>query len=409
MVKVSVIVPVYNTEKMLEDCIKSLICQTLQEIQIIFIDDGSTDNSVAILRRYQRYDNRIHILYNGQNMGGARSRNRGLCVAEGQYILFVDSDDYIESDTLENLYAMCELQDADMCYLGMQFHLEPGMDRPGGQHGIRGSYPDVYKGTDLMKQFTENKEFFLYLCSVFYRRSFIEKSQLKFKKLLIGEGGDFILRALCRAEKVLVCSENYYHYRVHGDSVMHSLNAKRELLTGQIVQYADMLYDFAWHENSKGLEVFLADLQKKISGGIQNLTADERVEIEGQLETGYTKHVFHLLQKNTHIYGIKFDDEILNRIRKKDSVIVYGAGYASREVLDLLHLYSVEIIGFAVTRHKKGQTSMYGHHIYEIQELAAYRDTAVVLVSSNKIYNQEIQHTLETYGFKEYIFLNIEI
>lgn len=409
MVKVSVIVPVYNTETMLETCIESLIHQTLQEIEIIFIDDGSTDNSYTLLCQYQKLDKRIHIICNQKNAGGAISRNKGLFAAKGKYIQFVDSDDYMELDALENLYSLAELNNAEMCYLGMQLHPEKGTDKLRLQNSIRGNYPGVYDGKELIDCLTRNEEFFLYLCSVFYKNSFIQENKLSFRKLAVGEGGDFILRALCNAKRVLVCPEKFYHYRVHGNSVMHSANAKKELLAGQIVQYIDVLRYFSQHENAEGLSVFLEDLWKKIAGGIQNLSAEERTGIEDRLETGFERHTFRMLQQKKHIYGIEFNENTLQKIREKTSVIIYGAGYASGEIIELLHQYEVEIIGFAVTKRKIGQTSIYGHHIYEIQELVQYRDTAAVLVASNKIYNQEIQNTLDTYGFGDYIFLNVKI
>ena len=120
MVKVSVIVPVYNTEHMLKACIDSLLHQTLQEIELIFVDDGSTDGSLDLLHQYQQKDRRIRILSNKKNLGGAIARNKGLSVASGKYIQFVDSDDYIERDTLESLYRISEQNHAEStnCKIG---------------------------------------------------------------------------------------------------------------------------------------------------------------------------------------------------------------------------------------------------------------------------------------------------
>ena len=106
MDKFSIIVPVYNVENYLAKCLDSLINQTYTNIEIICINDGSTDNSLEILNEYARIDNRV-ILINQENQGVSAARNRGLTVATGDYVLFVDSDDWIESDTckilIENL------------------------------------------------------------------------------------------------------------------------------------------------------------------------------------------------------------------------------------------------------------------------------------------------------------------
>lgn len=409
MIKVSVIVPVYNTEGLLRTCIESLIHQTLHDIEIIFIEDGSTDASLAILQEYQKKDNRITILCNHENKGGASSRNKGLAVAKGKYIQFVDSDDFIDLNMLEALYHKAEANCLDMCYVGMLLHPEKNMEDYKVQQSIQGNYSGVYCGQDLIKKFVEKDEFFLYLCSVFYKTVFIRENGLFFRKLRIGEGGDFILRALCRAQKVSVCSEKFYHYRVHGNSVMHRENVKKDLLIGQIVQYISVLQYFSHDEDGEALAFFLKHHYKKIAGGVQNLSAVERKEIEDKLETAFSKHVFHMLAQNNMLYGIKLSEETVLRIRKKEAVIIYGAGYASKEVIELLQQYGVETVGFAVTKRNDNQTSLYGHHVYEIQELTKYNNAAIVLVASNKKYNQEIAYTLKQYGFWDYIFLNVEI
>ena len=148
---------------------------------------------------------------------------------------------------------------------------------------------------------------------------------------------------------------------------------------------------------------------KEVAGGIQNLSKTERLEIEHRLETGFAKYIFYMLQQKKQSYGITFDENVLKRIEKKASVIIYGAGYASREMLELLNQYDIAIVGFAVTERRTDRTSLYGHPIYEIQELIQYKDSAMVLVAANIIYNQQIQSTLEQWGFQDYIFLNVEI
>ena len=409
MVKVSVIVPVFNAERTIRACIESLRLQTLQDIECIFIDDASGDGTYKVLEEYQKKDPRVIVLHNNENIGAAASRNRGLEMAKGEYVQFVDADDYLDLEALERLYMAAEAQKAEMCYLGMQAHFESTADELRVQEGIRGKYPGLYSGKELIAQFVENKEFFLYLCSVFYNNAFIREHSLSFRNLRIGEGGDFILRALCRAEKVMVCNEKYYHYRVHESSVTHEANAKRNLLIGQIVQYADVLQYFSQHENAKELIVCLEDQHKKMAGEIQRLTADEIKQVEACLTTDYYRHVFHLLQQRSNVYGIKLDERVLSKIRKKPFLIIYGAGYASKEVIELLQIHEIEILGFAVTKRKKGQMSLYGHHIFEIQELVKYNDKSLVLVAANKIYNEDIKNTLEKYGFRDYFFLNVEI
>lgn len=100
--KISVIIPVYNVEKYLSKCLNSLICQSFQDIEFICINDGSTDNSLNLLEQYALKDSRIKVITQ-PNKGPACARNKGLSIATGEYISFVDSDDFIENDAFERL------------------------------------------------------------------------------------------------------------------------------------------------------------------------------------------------------------------------------------------------------------------------------------------------------------------
>ncbi len=113
-IKISVIIPVYNTEKFLERCLNSVIKQTLKEIEIIIVNDGSTDKSLEIIKKIEQTDGRI-ILINKENEGLTKTRNRGLEIASGKYIYNLDSDDYLEERTMfEELYNKCEKDNLDM-------------------------------------------------------------------------------------------------------------------------------------------------------------------------------------------------------------------------------------------------------------------------------------------------------
>ena len=102
MKKISIIIPIYNAERHLEKCLKSVIEQTYKNLEIILVNDGSTDMSKKICEEYQKKDLRI-VLLNQSNMGPAETRNRGLSIATGEYISFIDSDDYIDKDFYNEL------------------------------------------------------------------------------------------------------------------------------------------------------------------------------------------------------------------------------------------------------------------------------------------------------------------
>ena len=108
MYKISVIVPVYNVEKFLAQCLESLVLQTYKNLEIIIVDDGSSDNSYKIYKKYAKSDSRIQIIKQ-KNAGVSAARNTGLASATGEYVHFIDSDDYIDIDYYEKIYVLCPL------------------------------------------------------------------------------------------------------------------------------------------------------------------------------------------------------------------------------------------------------------------------------------------------------------
>ena len=112
--KISIIIPFYNVEKYIEECIKSVVNQTLKDIEIIFVNDGSTDGSIDIVNKYAKNDSRIKVLSLKERHGQGFARNRAIDIATGDYIGFVDSDDYVEVDMFEKLYVSAIQDDTDI-------------------------------------------------------------------------------------------------------------------------------------------------------------------------------------------------------------------------------------------------------------------------------------------------------
>lgn len=108
-IKLSIILPVYNAEAYLDRAIESILGQTLKEIEIIAVQDGSKDNSLALLRKWEGKDSRIRIL-NKENEGVSAARNDGIKLAKGEYITFVDADDYLEQDSYQKIIQVMDLQ-----------------------------------------------------------------------------------------------------------------------------------------------------------------------------------------------------------------------------------------------------------------------------------------------------------
>ena len=225
--KLSIIIPVYNVEQYLEKCIKSVLSQTLQEIEIFLIDDGSTDKSRDIIRRFAKKDSRI-IAIEQKNAGAAVARNRGLERACGEYIGFVDSDDYVDKDYFEKLYRAATKNDADIAraYVKAEIATSDSYQIDHSEDGYNNFY-----NVKSVEEVLQNK---LSLTSsnwlAIYRRSVLTRHKIAFvPKIRTGQDNIFNLHVSYYANKVVIVDEPTYYHMVRRDgSLMTGYNFSTE-------------------------------------------------------------------------------------------------------------------------------------------------------------------------------------
>lgn len=208
-IKVSIIVPVYNTEKYLKKCLNSLVKQTLDEIEIIIINDGSVDKSQEIIDEFSnQYPDKIKS-YIQSNSGQAAARNFGLKKAVGEYVLFIDSDDYIEVNTCEKVYGMAKQSDLDILCFNMREEFENNLEKPCNYYNFN--------------DFPKNIKYVLNETSVWnkmIRREFLIKNGLFFMEDYIYEDLELIPRLVLYTNKIDFIDDKLYHYVIHNDSTM---------------------------------------------------------------------------------------------------------------------------------------------------------------------------------------------
>lgn len=219
-IKVSVIVPVYNVEKYLGICLDSITKQTLKEIEIICVNDGSTDNSFDILENRSKEDTRIVIFtQKNKKLGGAR--NTGMREAKGDYIAFVDSDDWIAPDFLEKLYNAAKKHDADMsCTSVVKFSKEKE------EYRNRFIEEKVFYDKSEMFEICECPPCF-YVWNKLYRRLFLLEHHLFFKEFVVYEDAEYSTLALIKANKIVTVPDTCYHYRRNPSSITKSKQTKK--------------------------------------------------------------------------------------------------------------------------------------------------------------------------------------
>ena len=246
MAKLSIIVPVYNVEKYLPKCLESLTNQTLKDIEIICVNDGSMDNSLAILKEFASKDSRIRIIDN-QHQGVAKTRNTGIEQSTGEYIGFVDSDDYIDIDFFEKLYNSATKSNSDIAIASILKHK---------------NFFNIYNAKytkeetaitiqDKIKLCEDKKHFFFYAWNKIYHSGFIKENNIKFSEGQIYEDVMFAIKALYYSNKIISVYGTKYHYIEHENSLTKYKDKTGEKEHDLIKAYSE-LQEFC---NSKNIEI----------------------------------------------------------------------------------------------------------------------------------------------------------
>ena len=208
--KVSVIIPVYNVEQYLNQCLDSVINQTLKDIEIICIDDGSTDNSGKILEEYAQKDNRIKVIHQ-KNKGAAAARNEGLYIAQGKYLSFLDSDDFFELDMFERMYNCAEKYNTDIVVCKSKI-IDNGIIKD--NNNIKDFLlpkKEVFSSMDISNYIFQ---FHTGWCwDKLYKTSFIKEVGISFQNIKKNNDSFFSHISMINAKRIYVLDKRLVYYR----------------------------------------------------------------------------------------------------------------------------------------------------------------------------------------------------
>lgn len=278
MIKVSVIVPVFNTEEYIGECLDSILAQSLQEIEVICINDGSTDHSLEILQEYATKDDRVTVL-DQLNAGQSVSRNRGLQKAKGEYVYFMDSDDLITSHMLEETYSLCKEKNLDVLYFsGTSFfendNLKQEQEWFSSAYYRKGDYTEVVEGPQMLKLLYDQGAYFVSPCLQIIRREYIEENNLQFPEGIVHEDNSFTFKALLSAKRVFCVNDIYFYRRVRTESVV-TKDRTHKNLWGYFYCLMDLLeYDKQFHFYDVDINNRIAQVLTSLNGHVRRIYAD---------------------------------------------------------------------------------------------------------------------------------------
>lgn len=231
-IELSVITPVYNTGKYLTQCIESILNQSFKNFELICVNDASTDNSEKILKKYMKKDPRIKLISNEKNQGQSACRNKGLLAAKGDFIGFVDSDDYISPDMFEKMLKNIKEQKTDIVMCKAQiFNNETQKIEKDSYFDLKcfkdkNFFYEPFKHTDTVNFWNDIN---VVVWNKFFRKDFLIKNNIKFREGYIFEDLPFFFETFTKAKSVSAIDEYFYFYRTNRNNATMAKNTVKRL------------------------------------------------------------------------------------------------------------------------------------------------------------------------------------
>ncbi len=429
MVLVSIIVPVYNTDRYLRQCIESLIQQTIQNIEIICVNDGSTDGSLQILEEYAKKDLRINII-SKPNSGYGDSMNVGMAMAKGEYVGIVESDDYALPDMFASLYKEAKEQNADIVKSNYY-----SVSKEKGQRYEETLSEISYHAPFCPRDKTEIWKAAPSIWSSIYRRTFLEEHRIQFNKSPGASYQDvsFSIKTLLSAEKMVCVPEAYLCYRCDNENssvrspkkvycIMDEFQVVKKFVYGKrreailpIIEpikfshylsnffRVDSLYQYAFLDRMHG------ELQEDFEAGLmeKQYWTDTHWEIMQQIRTAPDDYFESTNPDYLNRYAFKSYtiNSLLAEIGARHvlatakKIIIYGAGTYGHKVLDKMHGWG-NLFRIAVSAMEKDTPKeIKGVPVYEIDDLQQYNKEAVIIVAIKKSNQMLVLKKLKELGF----------
>jgi len=280
-IKVSVILPVYNVESYISQCLDTLIHQSLHEIEIILIDDSSTDRSGAICDEYAINDDRIVVIHNTVNIRQGLSRNKGIEIASGEYIGFVDPDDWVDLDFYEKLYNAAIKGNFDIAKSTSKYYY---------QNGEFSHSTDFNR--NIKKGQCKGKPLFLLFMNehgtAIYRKEIMVNHNIRYPDIRNAEDDVFLLQYTYFAKSITLVSESYHYYRQHEES---TISIREWVYYESILQCFKLQLEFA--NSNPMLKTYYHEIVKKYIGRLK-IKYDELSNTKG-LENNKTRFFYELI------------------------------------------------------------------------------------------------------------------
>ena len=376
-VLISVIVPVYNVEKYLERCVESIIKQTYQNHEIILVNDGSTDGSGELCDRMALKDKRIITLHQ-KNGGSVLARRRGLEAATGEYMAFVDSDDWIEENMYASLLDIMLRTGADFVHSDCYHEFETGVIREEIRYAGKNLYDERDDKADILYDsiFSENrrKKINQSIWSKLFKTEFARFCFYKIpEEQCIGEDLLFLCECIINSKKIAISYQSFYHYLLRKDSMIHCIDEDRLAEISLLyLNLKKVLKSYGYFKR------FDADLKRWFNMEICNL-----------LKSGIFK-----------LEIVKYQFGKIDLVKDK-KIVLYGAGKVGKDYYaQLCKYHSCRIGAWVDADYKKQQNNPY-YPITAPENMLSEEFDYVIIALSNEKTAGEVRDWMKSAGIKK--------
>lgn len=413
----SVIVPVYNTEQYLRECLDSVLSQGMDDVQLVCVNDGSTDSSLSILREYQAKDRRVTVV-SQENQGLAGARNTGIKNANGQYILFLDSDDMLYEGALCEISRQLQekepeilLYDADCLYERKKTKDDDYKD---DYYHRKKCYGGPMSGQAMFATQVGNDDLCDSACLLAINRKWLLEKGLFFRQGMLYEDCLFVFQCFMIAEKVQHINRPLMIYRVREGSIM-TARPRYKNIKSRLTCYYEILGYALSHDLSLEVSASVAKFAGMVMRHLKNI--DRRLTVEERKKTADFSPIEDFLAESMEIglYGARSIAThmpllgLRERVREADAVVIYGAGKVGTLVYRFLkrNRLSDRVRAFAVTDGAEGKR-IDGIPVLNLYDGSLSRN-ALLLVSAGLRFQWDMLQAAEKNGYQDVEVINREL
>lgn len=404
---VSVIIPAYNVQKYIDQCINSVLRQTYKNIEIICVDDHSQDDTVAHIEALKKEDKRIRLLLNQSTRGPAYSRNKGLEMAAGKYIYFLDADDYIMEDAIESLSYLADKYETECIFFDSYLQLESKiLGAQKVEYNLEDIDKKVMRGQELFTTMMNKDVFSSSVWRQFWKRTYLFENGLRFNDRMSScEDAPFTVQAILCGTRMMVVNKKFHVYRKHEGTLISDVAPRKAIALFQ--SYCYVLKELSVNGYDEDTRHCLEKRCQQLLATARRMYIRNRFLVtEMDFEDDFERHLFGYLIEGKDNNLLKIDQAMVHKIRSYSRVIIYGDSRYAMDILYTMEKLGIEIFGFAVTDKRGRGDSIAGTKLMEIQKYEKYRDDIIVILGvTDKRNKMDILETLKSYGFNDYIDL----